>query len=104
MNLLDLQALPNQSFSIVLNNNRYDITIHEASGIMAATIKRNGVEIITGQRITAGTFLLPYTYLEDGNFLLSNQNDDVIYYTAFGQSQFLYYLSPNDLAQLRLEV
>jgi hypothetical protein len=101
MNLLTLQPIPNQSFSTLLENVRYDISVHETNGVMAASIIRNEVLIVDSIRITAGTLLLPYRYQENGNFIFLNLNDDLIYYPNFGASQNMFYLSVADLANLR---
>lgn len=90
-----------QSFTIVLNAKRYDITIRDIGGdIMAVTIIRDGVTLIEGQRLVAGTPLLPYKHLEDGNFMLLTQNGQYPYYTEFGVTQFLLYLTPEEIAVL----
>ena len=98
---ISLQPIPNQSLSIVLESNRYDITVKETNGVMSASISRNDVLIVDNVRITAGTFFLPYIYQDDGNFYVLNLNNDLIYYTNFGTTQNLYYLSVQDLANLR---
>lgn len=101
MNLLQLQAIPNQQLSTILEGVRYDFRIVETNGVMSATITRNEVPIIENIRLTAGTFLLPYLYEESGNFIVLNLNDELIYYTQFGSSQNLFYLSAADLVTLR---
>lgn len=101
MNSIGLQAVPNQSLTVVLNNVPHRITLHEANGIMVATVQRSGITIISGVRVTAGTFILPYRYQENGNLIIVNSGDELVYYTMFGTTQFLYYFSPDDLAQLR---
>jgi len=101
MNLVPLQALPNQTVSTVLEGNRYDITIQETNGVMAATVLRNDIPVISGLRITAGTLLFPYLYEESGNFIFLNLNDDLIYYPNFSLSQNLFYLTVADLVTMR---
>lgn len=101
MNTIQLQAIPNQSFSLNIDGDRYGIRIVESNGIMSVSVTRNDVAIIQGVRATAGTFLLPYLYEEKGNFLFFNINEDLIYYTNFGLTQSLVYLSPDDLDYLR---
>lgn len=101
MIVLPLHAQPNQSFSTVLDGNRYDISIIETNGVMSATIIRNSVTIVENIRITAGTFLIPYRYLENGNFYMTNLNEEIIYYPSFGASQMLVYLTAQDLINIR---
>lgn len=101
MNLVDIQSIPNQKFSVTLENSFYDIAIKEANGAMAIDIVRDGVAIVTGQRIVAGTMIIPYLYLETGNFFMINMADSLIYYPEFSVSQFLVYLSRQDLEVMR---
>jgi hypothetical protein len=98
---ITLQALPNQSFSIQLGESRYDITLKEANGVMSASVVRDGTPVVENVRLVAGSPLLPYRYLEDGNFVLFTQDDDLPYYTAFGVTQFLTYLTADEVAALR---
>lgn len=101
MNIIPIQSLPNQSFSVTLNGARFDISVIETNGVMSASIAINGTPVIENVRATASTFLLPYLYQENGNFLFLNMDEKIIYYTNFGISQSLIWLSPDDLAYLR---
>lgn len=101
MNIIPIQSLPNQSFSVTLNGARFDISVIETNGVMSASIAINGTPVIENVRATASTFLLPYLYQENGNFLFLNMDEKIIYYTKFGVSQILIWLSPDDLAYLR---
>lgn len=99
---LDLQKIPNQSFSIRLDNNLFDLTIKEANGIMAVTISLNGTVIESGNRIVSGYPLIPYPYLSDGagNFVLITDNQEYPYYTQFGITQFLIYATQDEIDAL----
>lgn len=101
MNNIPIQLLPRQSFSTILNGSRFDIFIVETNGVMSVSIEINDIPVIQNVRATAGTFLLPYLYEENGNFMFFNINEEIIYYTNFGSSQTLVYLSPDDLNYLR---
>jgi hypothetical protein len=101
MNLISLQAIPNQAFFIILEGNRYNISVVECAGVMGVSITRNDEIIIENIRATAGTPLLPYLYEEDGNFMFVNINDEIIYYPNFGSTQNLFYLTVADLQNLR---
>jgi len=103
MQTIQLQAIPNQSFTIQLDNSLYQFTIKAApQGFMYVNIIRNNVSIVLGMRAVAGTYLIPYKYLESGNFLIVTQNQEYPYYTEFGVSQYLIYLSPSDLESYRV--
>ena len=98
-----LAAVANQLLSVQLSQRQYQIAIHEANGIMAATIIRDGAVIISGARIVAGTPLLPYRYEEEesGNFLITVDGEALPYWDQFGVTQFLVYLTAAELAAYR---
>lgn len=98
---VSLAALPNQSLTIQLAERVYDIHVREANGVMAATIARDGVTLVSALRITAGTPLLPYRYQEAGNFVMTTEGDALPYYDQFGVTQFLVYLTAEEVAALR---
>lgn len=90
---------PNQSFSIVLDGSRFDISLRDiGADLMAVTIARDGVTLLDGARLVAGTPLLPYKYLEMGNFIFLVQGDAYPYWTEFGVTQSLLYLTAEEVA------
>ena len=97
---------PNQSLSITLDGNRYDIRIHACKDnlgnlVMAFDIAQNGTMIVEGMRAVAGFPIIPSAYLENGNFVVVTQNDEIPNYTKFGISQNLIYASQTELDTLR---
>ena len=96
-----IAALANQSLSIQLDERFYEIELREANGVMAATITRDGVTIVSNTRVTAGTPLLPYRYQEEGNFVMTTDGEAIPYWDQFGVTQFLVYLSADELAAYR---
>ena len=99
--LITLQAIPNQSFSVRLDVDRYDISIVSIPGAMAATITRNDEIIVSGQRCVAGFPIIPFRYLEKGNFMFTTENDEMPYYEQFGSTQFLYFTPAEELSEIR---
>jgi len=98
---IDLAAIPNQTLGIRLGDDLYAITVKAARGIMCADIIRNDIPIVTGSRIVSGAPLIPYRYLESGNFVIFTENDEYPDYTKFGDSQMLEYLSAEELGVIR---
>jgi len=96
-----LRAVANQQFTTQLDDARYDVTIKETSGCMSATILRDGVTLVSMARIVAGTPLLPYEYQQEGNFVITTLEEALPYYDQFGVTQFLVYVSPAEIAELR---
>lgn len=98
---IEIAALPNQELSVQIGERMYFIGLREANGVMSATITRDGAEIVSNVRITAGTPLLPYRYQEDGNFLMTVDGDALPYFDQFGITQFLVYVTADELAAYR---
>ena len=95
--LIQLQAVPNQSFSAAFNDRRYELTIKNTAGVMSLDLVRDNVTIYQGARIVAGTPLIPYAYQESGNFIITTENGEIPFYTRFGVTQFLFYASPAEI-------
>lgn len=98
---IPLQAIPNQSFNITIENIFYDMEIKETRGVMSCSITRDNILIQLNTRIVPGTFLIPYSYQESGNFYILTANDDYAYYDKFGLSQTLVYFSQDIVDQIR---
>ena len=97
MKTLTITATPNQSFSARLDNSLFDIAIKTINDTACIDVSRDGVALIKGARITPGTPIFPYSYLETGNFLFTTLNDDLPDYTKFGISQNIYYITAAEL-------
>lgn len=69
---------------------------------MFVDITRNGSPVVSGMRAVAGTFLIPYGYLESGNFLIITTNEEYPDYRQFGLSQYLIYFSQAELEALNV--
>lgn len=98
---VSLAAVPNQTLSIDLDSSAYEITIHDANGAAACTIVRDGTTLVSGMRLTTGVPVIPYRYLETGNFIFTTQGDALPDFTQYGVTQFLTYLSAAELAAFR---
>jgi len=96
-----LAAVANQTLAVQLDGRQYTIAMHEANGVMSATITRDGATLVSNVRVTAGTPLLPYRYQESGNFLLIVDGEALPYWDQFGVTQFLVYVTTAELAAYR---
>lgn len=102
MNDITLAAVPNQDLFVQLDQQAYQITLHAAgSNTVAITIVRNGETIVSGERLVTGTPVLPYLYEEAGNFILTTDAEALPDWQQFGITQFLTYVSADELAVLR---
>ncbi len=101
MQVIPLSAIPNQSFNIQLDNINYDFTVRFTVNFMSVDVVRDSIPIISGMRSVPGTPLIPYRYLESGNFVFVTANDEYPIYTQFGVTQFLLYASMAEIEALR---
>lgn len=93
-----VEAIPNQTFGVRLDNERYSLTLKAIDDNVAVTIVRDGVTLVSNQRAVAGSPLLPYTYLESGNFIFVTENDEAPSWRLFNATQFLVYLTASEVA------
>ena len=94
---IPITNIVNQSLTILLDENNYNIRLHTSQNITSVDITRNNIVIVEGMRAVCGTPLIPYTYLEDGNFIFVTQNDQYPIYELFGITQFLIYASQTEI-------
>lgn len=98
---IGLAAVANQTLAVQLGGRQFAVAMREANGVMSASITRDGVPLVSNVRVTAGTPLLPYRYQESGNFLLTVDGEALPYWDQFGVTQFLVYLTADELAAYR---
>jgi hypothetical protein len=101
MRLINIDPIPNQSFSVQLDENLWNFSLKYCGSIMAADISLNNEILLQGSRVIAGGLLLPYKYQEAGNFLILTANDELPNYLQFGNTQFLIYITQLELEALR---
>lgn len=98
MQTIPLQPVPNQEFQIRLDDDRYSFEIKAVGDGVVVSVTRNGVLIISGFRAVAGTPLIPYDYLEQGNFLFVTDEDQIPEWRLFNSTQSLVYFSASEIA------
>jgi hypothetical protein len=103
MQIITLQAIPNQTFAVTIDQTRYAITLRTIGDETYASITMNGTDLIDGVKCQPNQPIMPYPYLENGggNFSFYTQNDEYPYYENFGSTHFLLYASAAELAALR---
>lgn len=95
---ISLSAVPNQTFSTTINGVLWELAIKVAVGIMVADVKRDGVDLVLGQRIVADYPILPYRHLSlRGNFAILTRGGDLPWWEEFGRSQSMVYLEPAEV-------
>jgi hypothetical protein len=103
MNIIGLAAVPNQTISLNLEDSFYELTFKVANLVMQVDISRDNEILVQGQRCSPGAFLIPYKYLEKGNFFLDTQDGDYPDYTQFGVTQTLYFFTDLELEEIRAD-
>lgn len=99
-----IQAIPNQSFSITLDNQLFAISIKETNGCVAVSIDVNGVNVIENLRTVSGSPIIPAKYQEAGNFMFVTANQQVPDYLRFNVTQTLQYFTAAELTAFRAPV
>lgn len=97
MQIVPLQAIPNQSITLQIDNNFYELTIKTTRGITAVSITINNIVVVSSARAVAGEFIIQSKYLQNGNFAFYTPNNYLPDYTLFGTTQQLLYYSPSEL-------
>lgn len=103
MQTIELQAIPNQQLTVVLDGILYDLTIKETNGCMSMDVTRGGVVVTTGCRCVAGQPILPYVSLEGsfGNFAFITAGGDLPYFDQFGTTQTLCFATEAEIGAIR---
>jgi len=100
---IPLQAIPNQTLSINLNDNAYDILLRACGTgdalVMSVDLTINNDTVLLGQRIVPGAPLIPYLELTDigGNFILLTNEGDLPDYNEFQISQYLIFATQAEI-------
>jgi hypothetical protein len=97
-----LQQLPNQSFSILLDGNQWNVLLKTAADTTVCSLTLNGSDLLDSARCVAGAFIIPCQYQEAGNFFFVTQNQQLPTWTQFTVSQALIYISQAELNALRV--
>lgn len=101
---INLEPIPNQEFTIRLEDLRYTVRINSVEdSCTVATIDINGQTVISGSRIVANNLMIPYPYLEGegGNFFLETPDDELPDYEKFGTTHRLIYFTRAELEVMR---
>lgn len=102
MQQVPIQSLPNQAFSIIFDNNRWDFTIKSTNGCMSVGLLLNAAPVLDNMRVVAGSFIIPSRYEEAGNFIFTTQEFQLPGYRQFNTTQYLFYASQAELDALRV--
>lgn len=98
MRTIPLSRVPNQELTVTLNQNRWTLRIKVGVNMMFAELHFNDEPLLLGQRLVAGTPLIPYRHLQgNGNFWLLTEGGKSPWWERFGIDQLLTYAAPGEL-------
>lgn len=98
---LNIEAVPNQSFSFDIDGVSFGVTL-KTSDFTNATVTLGDEVIMSGMRVMPNAPIIPYEYLTEGagNLFFIVERGEYPTYTEFGISQTLVYLTPEEIAEL----
>ena len=101
---IDLQPLPNQQFSLTINNINMTVDLKTAGDninqIMLFALQVNGEYVCPFVPIFANQKLLPYKHMASeagGNFFFETDGDEYPNWNNFGSSCYLYFITQDEL-------
>jgi hypothetical protein len=97
---IPLDVQPNQELTVRLDDFRYVLRFKEAAGVMVVDVTRDGVVLLEASRVLAGEPLIPYKWMEGGNFILTTEDDELPDWQQFGVTQTLVYLTVAEVGAL----
>lgn len=99
MQLIELQNIPNQIFNVVLNNVDYRIQLKTIQGLTLVSVWRNGVVVFHNQIGVPNAYINPYDYVSsNGKLFFECLDNEYPNYKKFGNTQRLYFLTPEEVA------
>ena len=104
MKEIPLQTVPQQRVEFDIEGVNYVLQLRTAQKMTIADIYADGELIKAGVRCVTGAPLIPYKYLSrGGNFYWYCVDGDYPYYELFATTQFLYYLTDDEIDELTAE-
>ena len=101
---IPLNAVPNQSLSVILDNNNWGITLKTIDYATIVSLTLNGTDITWMVPVRLPEpLIIPAQYEEQdsGNFFFSTANLQIPFYNQFGLTQSLLYASASELTTFR---
>lgn len=98
MIIVQLLPIPTQELKLRILEELYTVQVRTTDKATFISISRNDIKIISNQILIPNATLLRYDYnISNGNFAFQTKNNELPDYNQFGVSQFLYYLTNEDL-------
>lgn len=100
MRVVPVTPTPNQSFTVTIDGVRWGLALKEARGVMVADVVRDSTPLLSATRVLAGEAIIPYAYLQTGNFLVLTNQNGLPEWRQLGISQTLVYLTSEEISNL----
>lgn len=97
---ITIASIPDQSFTATLGGVTYGLRLFLAANVMCCDLTINNEVILSGMRLVSGSPIIPYEYLQNGNFFLITLNDEIPFYDQFNATQFLIYYTQAEIGIL----
>lgn len=100
MRVIPLAAISNQRFSCLIGGRRFALTFKQITDVLCVDIVIDGIRVLSGSRVLAGEVLIPYRYLESGNFLVLTLGGEIPNWQSLGRTQTLVYLTRDEILEI----
>lgn len=99
MQIIPLSNIPNQTFTVILNNSLYRIALRTIQEFTFVSVWTNDEVLFYNQLCTPNNYINPYNYLSaNGKFYFRCLDNNYPNYKNFNGSQQLLFLSPEEVA------
>ena len=92
-----IAPIPDQTFTTTLQGVTYGLRIFLAANVMCCDLTINNIAVLSGMRLVSGSPIIPYEYLQNGNFFLITLNDELPFYDQFNATQFLIFYTEAEI-------
>ena len=98
MYLIELDKIPNQTFTVMLDNVNYRVALRTIQGLTYISVWANGDILFYNQLCTPNQFVNPFNYVStNGKFYFKCTTGDYPNYKEFGNTQSLYFLTKDEV-------
>lgn len=94
---IPVDSLPSQELAVELDGSRYVLRLFSAAGLMFMDITRDEQVVILAAKCLPNQRIIPFRYLESGNFFFETPNDEYPDYTKFGDTHLLFFVTQGEL-------
>lgn len=100
MQIIEISPIPNQRFEVILNGLLYQVELRTIQDLTYMSVWVNDDILFYNQLCTPNNYVNPYNYLSvNGKFYFKAVNGEYPNYKNFGTTSFIYFLTPQEIAQ-----